>query len=137
VAEKIILDFAAAKGIQQRSVSDQEIIERLIYPMINEGAKILVEGMAQRASDIDVVWIYAYGWPVYRGGPMFLPTQRAPTKWWPRWASTRPSSAMGSPSLRCCSRWLPCTRASPIDSHVRRRRACLPSPYGVYQIGAV
>lgn len=39
--------------------------------MINEGAKILAEGMAQRASDIDVVWIYGYGWPVYRGGPMF------------------------------------------------------------------
>ena len=39
--------------------------------MVNEGAKILEEGMAQRASDIDVVWIYGYGWPVYRGGPMF------------------------------------------------------------------
>jgi 3-hydroxyacyl-CoA dehydrogenase len=40
--------------------------------MINEGAKILAEGIAQRASDIDVVWIYGYGWPVYRGGPMFF-----------------------------------------------------------------
>ncbi len=49
----------------------QEILERCIYPMINEGAKILEEGKAQRASDIDVVWIYGYGWPVYRGGPMF------------------------------------------------------------------
>jgi 3-hydroxyacyl-CoA dehydrogenase len=39
--------------------------------MVNEGAKILEEGIAQRASDIDVVWIYGYGWPVYRGGPMF------------------------------------------------------------------
>ena len=39
--------------------------------MVNEGAKILEEGMAQRASDIDVVWVYGYGWPVYRGGPMF------------------------------------------------------------------
>ena len=68
--EKIIRDFAKAKGIEQRKVSDSEILERLIYPMINEGAKILEEGKAQRASDIDIVWINGYGWPVYRGGPM-------------------------------------------------------------------
>ncbi|HSU99209.1 MAG TPA: 3-hydroxyacyl-CoA dehydrogenase family protein, partial [Roseiarcus sp.] len=60
-----------SKGIEQRKVSDGEILERLIYPMINEGAKILEEGKAQRASDIDIVWINGYGWPVYRGGPMF------------------------------------------------------------------
>ena len=71
VVEKLILDFAAGKGIQRREIDDQEILERLVYPMINEGAKILAEGIAQRASDIDVVWIYGYGWPVYRGGPMF------------------------------------------------------------------
>jgi 3-hydroxyacyl-CoA dehydrogenase len=71
VAEKIIRDFAAKQGVPQRDVSDQEILERLVYPMINEGAKILEEGIAQRASDIDVVWINGYGWPVYRGGPMF------------------------------------------------------------------
>ncbi|MEA3047190.1 MAG: 3-hydroxyacyl-CoA dehydrogenase, partial [Sphingomonadales bacterium] len=47
------------------------IVERTLYSMVNEGAKILEEGMAQRASDIDVVWVYGYGWPVYRGGPMF------------------------------------------------------------------
>ena len=71
LVEKLILDFAAEKGIQRRKIDDQEILERLVYPMINEGAKILAEGIAQRASDIDVVWIYGYGWPVYRGGPMF------------------------------------------------------------------
>jgi 3-hydroxyacyl-CoA dehydrogenase len=71
VAEKIIRDFAAKHGVAQRDVSDQEMLERLLYPMINEGAKILEEGIAQRASDIDVVWINGYGWPVYRGGPMF------------------------------------------------------------------
>jgi 3-hydroxyacyl-CoA dehydrogenase len=71
VAEKIILEFAKEKGIQRRKIDDGEILERLVYPMINEGAKILAEGIAQRASDIDVVWIYGYGWPVYRGGPMF------------------------------------------------------------------
>ena len=71
VAEQAIRDFAARSGTPQRNVSDQEILERLIYPMINEGAKILEEKIASRASDIDVVWINGYGWPVYRGGPMF------------------------------------------------------------------
>lgn len=71
VVEKIILEFAAKKGINRRSISDDEILERCVYPMINEGAKILEEGMAIRSSDIDIVWINGYGWPVYRGGPMF------------------------------------------------------------------
>ncbi|MEI9986398.1 MAG: 3-hydroxyacyl-CoA dehydrogenase NAD-binding domain-containing protein [Aliidongia sp.] len=71
VVEKIILDFAASKGINRRAISDEEILERCVYPMINEGAKILEEGKAIRASDIDIVWINGYGWPVYRGGPMF------------------------------------------------------------------
>ena len=71
VVEKIILDFAASKGINRRTISDDEILRRCLYPMINEGAKILEEGKAQRASDIDIVWINGYGWPVYRGGPMF------------------------------------------------------------------
>jgi 3-hydroxyacyl-CoA dehydrogenase len=71
IVEKIILDFAAAKGINRRAVADREILERCLYPIINEGAKILEEGKAQRASDIDIVWINGYGWPVYRGGPMF------------------------------------------------------------------
>ncbi len=71
VAEKIIDDYAAEKGINRRQIDDQEILERCLYPMVNEGAKILDEGMAQRASDIDIVWINGYGWPVYRGGPMF------------------------------------------------------------------
>jgi 3-hydroxyacyl-CoA dehydrogenase len=69
--EGIIRDFAKSKGVEQRKISDAEILERCIYPMINEGAKILEEGKAQRASDIDIVWINGYGWPVYRGGPMF------------------------------------------------------------------
>jgi 3-hydroxyacyl-CoA dehydrogenase len=69
--DKIIRDFAASKGVEQRAIGDAEILERCTYPMINEGAKILEEGKAQRASDIDIVWIYGYGWPVYRGGPMF------------------------------------------------------------------
>ncbi len=71
VAEKIIDDYAAEKGINRRTIDDQEILERCLYPMVNEGAMILAEGMAQRASDIDIVWINGYGWPVYRGGPMW------------------------------------------------------------------
>ncbi|MBM0170181.1 3-hydroxyacyl-CoA dehydrogenase NAD-binding domain-containing protein [Altererythrobacter sp. C41] len=67
----IIADFAAKEGHEQREISKDEIRERLLYPMINEGAKILEEKMAQRASDIDVVWINGYGWPLYTGGPMF------------------------------------------------------------------
>lgn len=70
VAE-IIEQFRAKAGVEKREITDQEIIERTLYPMVNEGALILAEGKAQRASDIDVVWIYGYGWPVYRGGPMF------------------------------------------------------------------
>ncbi|MCW4461259.1 3-hydroxyacyl-CoA dehydrogenase NAD-binding domain-containing protein [Sphingomonas sp. BT-65] len=70
VAE-IIEEFRKKTGTPQHEVTDEEIIERTFYTMVNEGAKILEEGMAQRASDIDVVWIYGYGWPPYRGGPMF------------------------------------------------------------------
>ncbi|MDB5700940.1 MAG: 3-hydroxyacyl-CoA dehydrogenase [Sphingomonadales bacterium] len=69
--QQIIDDFSSKAGLTKRVISDQEIIERTLYPMVNEGALILEEGMAQRASDIDVVWVYGYGWPVYRGGPMF------------------------------------------------------------------
>ena len=71
ITEELILEFAAKKGINRRKISDEEILERCVYPMINEGAKILEEGKAIRASDIDIVWINGYGWPVYRGGPMF------------------------------------------------------------------
>jgi len=71
VVEKLILEFAAKKGVNRRTISDEEILERCVYPMINEGAKILEEGKAIRSSDIDIVWINGYGWPVYRGGPMF------------------------------------------------------------------
>ena len=71
VVQQIIEDFAKKQGVERREISDEEIVERTLYTMVNEGAKILEEGIAQRASDIDVVWVYGYGWPVYRGGPMF------------------------------------------------------------------
>ena len=68
---EMIRTFAESKGYEQREVSDQEVLERCMYPMVNEGAKILDEGIAIRGSDVDVVWVNGYGWPVYRGGPMF------------------------------------------------------------------
>jgi 3-hydroxyacyl-CoA dehydrogenase len=79
VAE-IIEDFRSRSNMPRREISDQEIIERTLYTMVNEGAMILEEGMAQRASDIDVVWIYGYGWPIYRGGPMFWAGQEGTPK---------------------------------------------------------
>jgi 3-hydroxyacyl-CoA dehydrogenase len=68
--QEIIEQFRSQEGVQAREISDQEIVERTLYTMVNEGALILEGGFAQRASDIDVVWVYGYGWPVYRGGPM-------------------------------------------------------------------
>ena len=73
--DRIIAEVSREAGVQRRSISDDEIRERLLYPMVNEGAKILEEGKAIRASDIDVIWVYGYGWPVYRGGPMFWADQ--------------------------------------------------------------
>ena len=69
--EQVIRAFAAKRGIAQREITDQEILDRCLYPMVNEGAKILEEGIALRSSDIDTVWVKGYGWPVYRGGPMY------------------------------------------------------------------
>lgn len=71
LVEQVVRDFASQRGIAQREISDEEILERCLYPMVNEGAKVLEEGIALRASDIDVVWVKGYGWPVYRGGPMY------------------------------------------------------------------
>ncbi len=69
--KSIIADFAAKEGTAQRVIGKDEIRERLLYPMISEGAKILDEGIAQRASDIDTVWLNGYGWPAWTGGPMY------------------------------------------------------------------
>jgi 3-hydroxyacyl-CoA dehydrogenase len=69
--EAMIRAEADKLGIEARSFTDEEIVERVIYPLINEGALILDEGIAQRASDIDIVYLYGYGFPAHRGGPMF------------------------------------------------------------------
>jgi 3-hydroxyacyl-CoA dehydrogenase len=69
--EKIILETSSRLGINRRPIGEEEIVERMIFPMINEGARILDEGIATRPGDIDVIWVYGYGWPVWRGGPMY------------------------------------------------------------------
>lgn len=71
VVEEIICKTSAKSGVERRQISDEEIIERCIYPLVNEGARILEEGMALRASDIDLIYINGYGFPAHHGGPMF------------------------------------------------------------------
>jgi 3-hydroxyacyl-CoA dehydrogenase len=73
--EHFIVAASKRLGIARRAIDKKEIVERLIFPMINEGARILEEGIAQRPGDIDVIWIYGYGFPVWRGGPMFYADQ--------------------------------------------------------------
>ncbi|MBI05597.1 MAG: 3-hydroxyacyl-CoA dehydrogenase [Rhodospirillaceae bacterium] len=69
--EQLILDVSEELGFDRRAIGEQEIVERCIYTMINEGAKILTEGISQRPGDIDTVWLHGYGFPRQRGGPMF------------------------------------------------------------------
>jgi 3-hydroxyacyl-CoA dehydrogenase len=66
----IIDAFARSQGRARRDVPRDDILERTLYAMVDEGARLLGEGIAQRASDIDVVWVNGYGWPSYLGGPM-------------------------------------------------------------------
>ena len=67
----LIIRTSRELGIDRREISEEEILQRCMYPLINEGARILEEGIAQRASDLDIVWLYGFGFPRYRGGPMF------------------------------------------------------------------
>lgn len=73
--EQLILETSRKAGVVRRDFSDAEILSRLLYPMINEGARLLDEGIARRASDIDVVWVNGYAWPAWRGGPMYYADQ--------------------------------------------------------------
>ncbi len=69
--EALIVATSKRLGVTRRPIDKKEIVERMIFPMINEGARILEEGIARRPGDIDVVWVYGYAWPAWRGGPMF------------------------------------------------------------------
>lgn len=69
--EELIVKLAHDQGVKRKPIADASILDRLLLPTINEGAKIIEEGIARRASDIDVVWVHGYGWPAWRGGPLF------------------------------------------------------------------
>jgi len=69
--ESLVMEVSRELGLERRKVADEEVVERCLFAMINEGCKILEEGIALRASDIDLVWLNGYGFPGYRGGPMF------------------------------------------------------------------
>jgi 3-hydroxyacyl-CoA dehydrogenase len=69
--ERLILDMSEKMQVRRRKIEDAEILERLLLPMVNEGARILEEGIASRAVDIDVIFVNGFGWPAWRGGPMF------------------------------------------------------------------
>ncbi len=73
--DAIVVAASKQLGRARKKFEAAEIVERLVFPMINEGARILEEGIATRASDIDVIWVHGYGWPVWRGGPMFYADQ--------------------------------------------------------------
>jgi len=68
--DRIIEDYRREIGVKTRQIADDEIVERLIYALVNEAAYILEEGIAQRASDVDMVYLTGYGFPLHRGGPM-------------------------------------------------------------------
>jgi 3-hydroxyacyl-CoA dehydrogenase len=70
--ERLIEDYRRELGITPRPIGDEEIVERCVYALVNEGARLLEEGIALRASDIDVVYLTGYGFPLHRGGPMFF-----------------------------------------------------------------
>lgn len=69
--DDMIVAYSKEQGVERRSIGDEEIVERLVYALVNEGANILDEGIASKASDIDIVYLTGYGFPLWRGGPMF------------------------------------------------------------------
>ena len=100
--EKLITDYSAEKGIVRREIPPGEVVERLMYALINEAAWILEEGIAQRASDIDVIYVNGYGVPAYLGGPMFYADQVGPAEVYKRvceFAEQDPASWQPAPLL--------------------------------------
>ena len=100
--EALIRQKSKEQGLTPREIDRQEIFERLIYPMINEAAMILDEGIAARASDVDVVWVFGYGWPIGEGGPMFYADRIGPGVIRDRLASF--AEASGDDSLTPCAK---------------------------------
>ena len=125
--ETLIVGYSKAIGAARRTISDAEIVNRCVFALVNEGAKILAEGIALRASDIDVVYLTGYGFPVFRGGPMFYADQvglgnivQAMDEL-PAW----PGAIRGSGSRHLCSRnWLP--RVDPSPARAPRTETAAP-----------
>ncbi|CAD6537765.1 Fatty acid oxidation complex subunit alpha [Paraburkholderia hiiakae] len=70
LVDEMIVAYSKEAGVERRKISDEEIVERLVFSLVNEGAKILEEGIASKASDVDMVYLTGYGFPLWRGGPM-------------------------------------------------------------------
>jgi 3-hydroxyacyl-CoA dehydrogenase len=70
LVKKLLDDYRIEHALKPRKISDEEIVQRLVFSLVNEGARILQEGIASKASDIDMVYITGYGFPIFRGGPM-------------------------------------------------------------------
>ena len=104
----LIESVASSAGIRRRQISDEEILERTIYALINEGARVLEEGVASRAADIDVIYLTGYGFPAFRGGPMFYADTiglAAASRSDRRVSSrARPSMEAGAPPRAACAR---------------------------------
>jgi 3-hydroxyacyl-CoA dehydrogenase len=111
----MIVQHSADLGVERRKISDQEIVERLVYSLVNEGARILEEGIALRASDIDMVYLTGYGFPLFRGGPMFyadtvgLPNVLARSTSMPKATTAKPGRRR-----RCWSAWRKRARPSTV-----------------------
>ena len=96
--DAIIAAESARLGITRRPIPEAEIIERLVYPMVNEGARILEEGIAARPGDVDAIWLHGYNWPAWRGGPMFFADTAGPRRIRDRLAEF--AAQTGDPSLQ-------------------------------------
>ncbi|MFP3616394.1 3-hydroxyacyl-CoA dehydrogenase, partial [Paraburkholderia sp. SIMBA_050] len=70
LVDEMVVAYSKERGVERRKIGDDEIVERLVFALVNEGAKILEEKIASKASDIDMVYLTGYGFPLWRGGPM-------------------------------------------------------------------
>ena len=92
---ELIEETSKELGIERRRIDDDEVLKRCLYPLINIGAQLLDDGIALRASDIDVVYIYGYGFPKYRGGPMYYADQLG-------YSERLPRHPCAAPGVRRC-----------------------------------
>ncbi len=134
--DDMIVKHSQELGITRRKIDDAEIVERLVYSLVNEGAQILDERIAQRASDIDLVYLNGYGFPIWRGGPMFY----ADTVGLSEVVSAITRYGAVRAGIPCWCAWPKPVKASPPltvrtrDQPHDRRRHCLHSPHRLCQV---